>query len=482
MYSWIDVTPDDWFYNEVMEATNYVMENGERFVQGITYNVFKDGAPYVYEEMKAVKGQTSYTINKYFVPSPDNPLYVYVDGVQTLYQSVNPDSSSGTTTVTLYAPINNEGSILSFVCYGIPLVDRFGKPVYNGDPAPYPSYTLNFGGQEGTYVYNPFSNTYLEYLSAFGRNLRRAHIDDSEWINASDPNDVAAKYIGLSTDVYCVNPFTHTLYVPYNLNGVTCHFVYNFRDQYGVIKKLQGDFKPTSPNVLFNNRFFPNALITRAEAITLINKLRKSFYQRFTDMDAPTNVLDQTIIAYDGQRVFKLNGLYPNGTGQLVVTLDDRPCSVGVDYQEFDDHTVLFNYPVTKGSKVRFQFTKTKSSRGLQDVGYDAQMFDEDDQTYIPLGGDNPNAWWVPPVLEMEQEYFTDPQTGEKTYLISGISLNFFTDFGDIVVDSMYEPKYLPESQAPNYKTYFLPFTPLRRAEALTFLYKFKYWALEKFK
>ena len=42
MRKWVDVNEGDWFYNDVMEATNMVLEDGEVFVAGINYNKFKE--------------------------------------------------------------------------------------------------------------------------------------------------------------------------------------------------------------------------------------------------------------------------------------------------------------------------------------------------------------------------------------------------------------------------------------------------------
>lgn len=466
MLNWIDVNEGDWFYDEIVEASRIELEDGEPFIKGIPYTEFEIGAPFIYEEKVAGAGQKVFTLDIVIEPTPDNPLFVYIDGVQTVYKDVrNPGTTPITTEVELYyAP--KEGAIVSFASFGIPKVDDFtGKPVSPISTPEYPSYFLSDGAN---YYYDKFSRKYNEYLYAFGKALKRADVPDIDW-GVMEGNEVAEKYIGLNTDIYCVAPWGK-VFLPYNLNNVTCKFVYTVNEN-GFISQKSVDFKPTSSSVWYNNRFFPNAKISRAEAFVLIDRLRKTFYSRFTDLDAPTYELDQTIVAYQGQKVFKLNGTYPAGKGILDVEVNGVNKDVGVDYIEVDNHTVEFTYPLYEGDEVRFSFSNDVSTR-FQDVGYLTSIYNQDTGEFITVDGRVSNSWWSPHVLAMEQETFED---GE--YLIQGIDITKFRD-GYPVVDSYYEP--VPGVDDP--QKYFMPNTLLTRAQAVTFLNRFRKWCIERFK
>lgn len=45
MGTWVDVTPNDWFYNEVMEASGIYLEDGSPMISGIEYGRFMTDAP-----------------------------------------------------------------------------------------------------------------------------------------------------------------------------------------------------------------------------------------------------------------------------------------------------------------------------------------------------------------------------------------------------------------------------------------------------
>lgn len=462
MSLWIDVKEHDWFYNEVMEASSIVLEDGRPLIEGIGYRLFKDGAPYIYEEHVAQTGQTEFTLEKKIVPTGSNPLYVYIDGVQTMYKELKQDS--GVTTVVLYYP-PKAGSVVSFASYGEPVVDKFGKPVSASGTPIHPHKKLDHAD---TYFYDKFNRRYQEYVYAFGRALRRLDIDESEW-EGREEADVVREKIGLKTDVYAVSP-SGTVWLPYNLNGVTCEMTYTSLED-GVVRVRGGKFKATSPSVVHNNRFFPQAYITRAEAFVLMDRLRETFYSRFTDMKAPSNELNQTIIAYQGQKVFKLNGNYPAGKGMLEVRVNGVKKTVGKDYQEFDRNTVLFNTPLEEGTEVTFYFKKEISTR-FTDVGVDSAYYNQADGTRTPIFGRVENSWWAPHVLAMEEETFSN---GE--YLINGMEVTMFNN-GDVVVDDMNNP--VRGSQNPEIR--FMPNTLLTRAQAVAFLNRFRKWCIERFK
>lgn len=461
--TFIDVKEGAWYYNEVMEAANYLLEDGQPLAQGITYNVFEPGKPYVYEEKLGSMGNKKFTLDVAIEPSAENPLFVYVDGVQTMYKSV--EVKGGKTEVELYiAP--KTGATVSFASYGVPKVDKFGKPSMSG-PGKLPSKPLDHGS---TYYYNIFSRDRREYCYAFGKALRRIDIQNSEWESDSYAN-VALKHIGFKNNCYTVDP-AGTIYLSYNLNGVRCRFQYWAYDEYGQIVKRGGWFNATTDQMMFANRFFPNAYITRAEAYVMINRLRKSFYARFTDHDAPSSKYEETIKAINGQRVIRLNGYYPAGKGVVTVELNGKRVYSNVtnpfdyDFVETDDRTIVFEYGLEAGDEVFVKYHKTKSDR-LVDVGVSSGMVASSGETVTW----NYNSWWVEDILSMEHETYSGG------YLINGVP-DVATSGSYARVDGMFRPIH---GGNPN-EVRFMPHSPLTRAEGVAFLNRFRKWSLERFK
>lgn len=467
---WVDVSPSEWYYNEVMEASNYLLEDGQPLVAGIPYAVFEDGKPYIYEEHKATPGKKVYTISKKITPTSANPLYVFIDGIQTMYKSVKPNAKDpNKTDVELYvAP--KAGAIVSFASYGVPKVDPyFKKPVDKPYPGKLPNKLLQYGA---TYFYHPFSTAHQEYLYAFGRALKRANIRDDEWASG-DEHEIAKKYIGYSNDTYAVNPLTGRIFLPYNLNGVTCRFIYWSLED-GELVQRGGYFQAFSDEMVYNNRFFPNALMTRAEAYALIDRLRKSFYSRFTDMDAPGASFVHVEYAYQGQRVFRLNGNYPAGEGKLIVLVDGKPKHKDIDYEEFDDNTVVMKYPLEKGQRFFATYSKFKSDR-FKDIGVTATIKNGNTGKEITWTAD---LWFVQPILDMEGEKLND-----GTYLISGMPIKYFDSTGTKpLVDNYNRPYWRGDVVKDPPEIWFMPMSALTRAEAVAFLNRFRKWCLERFK
>ncbi|OKP93669.1 hypothetical protein [Paenibacillus sp. P32E] len=470
MTTWVDVTPNDWFYNEVMEASGIDLEDGNPMISGIEYGMFMADAPYLYEEQSGSEGKKQFTLSKKIVPTPANPLFVYVDGVQTVYKKVSNPSATSTLIEFYSAP--RKGSIVSFVSQGKVLTDRFGRPQ---DPTSWsgfghPKHVLDNGDD---YVWDPFNRSYQEYCYAFGRPLKRIVIDEELW-GVSVPSALVAKYLGNKTDSYMISPAPNAcIYLPYNLNGVTCKFNYIvFKDGYYQLKG--GEFKATAGMTWRNDRFFPNAYITRGEAFTLIDRVRKTLYSRFSDIDAPTAKLDQYMYAEEGQRRFRLNGTYPAGQGLLKVKRNGVLLTKDVNYQETDNHSITFVNPQPAGTTLYFYYEKKVSTRFL-DVGTLTALYNNETKETITVDGRVPDgSWWAEPVLSMEGETFQDGR-----YLIEGYELSRFMN-GNPVVDNMYTPMdAVAEGQK---KPYFLPSTLLNRAQAVTFLNRFRKWCIERFK
>ncbi|MED2002417.1 hypothetical protein P4V86_03465 [Brevibacillus laterosporus] len=465
MRKWVDVNEGDWFYNDIMEATNLYLEDGEPLVAGINYNQFAEGKPFLFEEIKAVKDQKVFKLSVKIEPTDGNPLYVFIDGVQTIYK-IAKTNTSGKTDVELFVGCK-DGQIVAFCSYGAPLLDPDWKRPPKSWLGDLPRTVIP---KNDLYFYDPYSRSHQEYLYAGGQPLKRLSIPKEVWANTmgdvSKVTEIATKAIGYRTDVYCVSP-GGSLFLPFNLNGVTCKFNYWIVEN-GAYKLMSQNVKAVSTNPSYNNRFFPNAVITRGEAFHLINKLRKIFYSRFTDIDAPTNGVKQTVIAYQGQRVIRINGNYPAGAKNLIVKLNGSKREVDKHYKEIDNHTIVFNSPLLDGDKVYVEYVKGESER-FEDIGRPSAFYYQNKNERVDQAA---NVWWKVSVSEMEDETFSNGD-----HLIEGIPIKK-TLSGAAVVTNMGRP--VGGIQTP--ETWFLGDSAMTRAEAVTFLNRFIKWTIERFK
>ena len=474
MSRFLDVTSNKWYYNEIVEASNILLEDGKPLIEGIPYNVFESEKPYVYQEFKATAGQTEFTLNKAITPSPDNPLFVYVGGVQTVYKDISTDGS--TTKVTLYQGVP-ENTIVAFASYGVPKVDEFGRPSQaNSANVSYPNKRLS---GYANYYYNPFYRDKREYVSAFGKYLRRANITQEEWdVDPTRRQEVLRKHIGYNSDVYFIAP-DGVLHVPYNMNGVTCKVTY-LTNENGYIKVNTEEVTPTTETVLHLNRVFPDAYITRAEAFVLIDRLRRTFYSRFSDTKAATHKLDITVEAYEGQRAFSVPGWYEVGKNDLEVYLNDKKQKVGIDYEEYDGYTIVFKNYLNEGDKVRLKSERNKSLR-LEDVGTRTKYYRVDKGTYLEVNGTVGNedprddSWWAPHILALEKEMLS---TGEL--MVTGIPIRESTiheGLKTVHVNSVKNPIHVGGDN----EFWFMPNTFITRAESVTILNRFRKLMMERF-
>lgn len=473
MSRFLDVTSNKWYYNEIVEASNILLEDGKPLIEGIPYNVFEEGKPYIYREFKATAGQKEFTLNKEVTPSNDSPLFVYIDGVQTVYKNV--EAGGGSTKVTLYSGAPKD-AIVSFASYGKPKLDEFGRPFQTASESiRYPSIRLK--GYEN-YHYNPFYRNKREYVSAFGNYLKRANITQEEW--DADPErrqEVLRKHIRYSNDTYFIAP-DGILHVPYNMNGVTCKVTYLTNE--GYIKVNTEEVTPRTDTVLYLNRVFPDAFITRAEAFVLIDRLRRTLYTRFTDTEATTHILDTTVIAYNGQRAISVKGRYEKGSGELEVYLNGKKQEIDKDYIEYDGYTVVFNTFLNEGDEVRFKSERNKSLH-LKDVGIKTKYYRVDTGKYYDVNGvvgsEDPreDSWWASHILALEQEILSN---GEL--MVNGIPVKNITTQDGVKVVEVGANKD-PIHQGDGGETWFMPDSFMTRAQAITILNRFRKLILERF-
>lgn len=457
----------------MIEITNYRLEDGEPLVAGIPYNVFEK--PRLYVEVEAGQGQREFNLGRIINVVPDNPLYVYVNGVQTMYKGVkDSEGNLGTTgdTVVLYAGANL-GDIVSFLQPGVPrFVTSDGQVVgseHEGRPyidilGKYPRKPLLDGHE---YYYNSQYMRFNEYCYAYGRALRRAVIPVNEWRRVTSDAQLEAllqKYIGYEVDVYTISPnnvndfpYAATLaqlagnydpaygdgkirswiFLPYNLEGVTVTLDYVvWSNEIGNFKLKGGYFQAFSPNGLVNylDRFFPGTFVYRAEAALFLNRLRKSFYRRFTDTEPSY---------WDGSAVVtEEKHIAPNCTGYIRLhnrVLPDRDKTTTRVYVNgerlrsdewgfVDDISVQIDtkkIQVVNGDTIEFYQRRTTTR--FVDIEY---------------------SWMKSGIMEMELERYSDGK-----YLLEGTAGNRFN-----------------------------PYDKLTRAEAVVLLNRFRKWAIERFK
>lgn len=445
----IDVTPDKWFYDDVMDCANYLLEDESPLVVGIPYCSFEAGKPNYIKEFKG-NGQVIFTLDVALTITPDNPLLAYVDGVQTFYREAK--EVNGKTTVTMYAPVNGQvlfkyiGSPRMRRIAGTNTPDGHGKPA--GDCSPdleYPHYQLNFGKEADKsiyqYVYNPNSRTFFESVTCAGTQLKRVHIPDGEWY-ISNHNELLAKYIGDKPNLYTITPGGN-IHCSFNVANMKCAIRYQMKVR-GILMNTGGEFIPASQKVKYLDRFFPDGHLTRAEAFTVIDRLRRSYYQRFTDSEPPSAVINDTFVAESCQDRFVTTSRFRVGE-QLEVKINGFLKQVGIDYVQANDHTILFKYNVPEGSVVTIKRTKQES------FFWDGRLFDQ----YLPDGSPNPknllNTWYRDTVISMENE-----RTRSGDELVVGIP------HGDVI-----------KFDGDEYTT---------RAQAVVLLNRFRKWAVETFK
>ncbi len=467
----IDVFPGDWYYNEVIEASNYQMEDDSPFIASIPYNGFKSGMERFYIEITA-GGQVEFDLGQSIIVCAENPLYVYIDGVQSVYKCIK--DSSGTEGLTgnivvLYAP-PAVGSVVAFYLAGVPAftpVDNEveGRPYILGNPM-YPRKPLQDGN---IYYYDPQRMRANEYCYAFGRQLKRAIIPNNEWrvIDTEEKLEILLKkYIKYEPDIYVVSPksisdFPYAaqlvalatdpkydpydtgvyldyaqrswIFLPYCLENVTLKFEYCVYDS-GQWTVKGGEFRANSPSgkVMYLDRFFPKTYVTRAEAVTWLNRLRVSFYNRFTDANPAYNegglgniVVKETYNAYKNQTLFGLTNHYIVGDNSLRVIKNDVRLNSS-EYIEVNSNMVELKTPCAHGDIIKF-YGKREHSR------------------FVDVLDD---AWYKWPIMEIEMETFKDGK-----YLIEGVG------------DNRFEPE-----------------RRLNRAEAVALLNRFREWCIERFK
>lgn len=325
MSKFVDVQPYHWFYNQVEDIADLALRDGRKFLYGIYYNAFQEGkqaVDFTYAEKTA---HSEKVVDFIVSTADDNPLLAFVDGISVAIDDVTPNTTNGSTYIKYRRMIPANATVR--LIYGgepqlavrvigdsasmrpSPDISTFKRTVYfdewydlissdgvwfkvkdgidegyiysddnvtiqpspikviGGSTIKFPSADLNITG-DFQYVYNPFYERHWEDISSNGQQLKR--VENSSLIKES--NEYAIE--------------NGKIYVHYNLNNSTVEGTVLTTYQ-GVTKPKYIKLRPYSDNILYQNRFFPDIEIPRVDFISLLNRLRINFYEKFSDSSAP---------------------------------------------------------------------------------------------------------------------------------------------------------------------------------------------------
>lgn len=269
MNNWIDTQPYDWYYRDILEATRIVLDpvSGETLLKGIPYNGFKVGQERLTQSYISTEDQTEFAFTGY-VPSDDNPVIAYVEGVPTYVDA-------DTDTVYMPNPLS-AGLEVVLIAGGIPDMKADGcrDAPYLKTVGIYPS--VNLAHKPG-YVYN-VNYKLNEVATALGRKLRRIDLDRSYSISVQA---AMKEQVGYQKNTFTIEG--GVLYTSYDLANVPVSVEYNYKKSSGGLYHTKETVIPESAVVEYNDRFFPKVVMTKAEFMLVLQRMRINIYNRFTD-------------------------------------------------------------------------------------------------------------------------------------------------------------------------------------------------------
>lgn len=280
MRRWIDVNPTDWFYRDVLEAgrIRLDMDGEQEFIAGIGYNMFEGQKGRIVKRFVTVDGQKEFIVPGY-TPSPTNPIFVIVGGVEITPEKVEKDK------VILSNPLSG-GIEVILVSYGSPKTQTLGcRKNYPATVCPYesamhPSAEFKHKAQWIDFFLNSQVNLRKpESVSVMGQKLRIIYLNTY----AGTPYlSMVKQAIGYKRDVAVIH--NGTVYVPFIYNDFPVQVTYNYYDEAGgIMKQATETVIPHSECAIYNDRFFPNVTMLRSEFFSLLQRLRISIYNRYTD-------------------------------------------------------------------------------------------------------------------------------------------------------------------------------------------------------
>ncbi|MEK4428780.1 hypothetical protein MHB54_05905 [Paenibacillus sp. FSL M7-0802] len=271
MERWIDVDPLDWYYRDILDATRLSLDaHGENsFIEGISYDIFEKGYERIVKRFITVDGQLEFPIPGYQV-NAENPIFVLVSGVQVQPEKVENGK------VTMSNPLSGG---LEIVCIA------YGKPAYKQEGCvngPYsgtaessislPSATLSMAANyQAKTKYQP------ETVTVLGTKLKRLLVEIK---TGEDPKTSIKNAVGFRQDVFVIHK--GEVYLPFSYNGFPATVGYNYWAPGGVKFKQETVIVSTT-HARYNDRFFPNVRMKRAQFLVFLQRIRMNIYNRYTD-------------------------------------------------------------------------------------------------------------------------------------------------------------------------------------------------------
>lgn len=283
---WIDINPRQWFYRSILESQQIFLDGDKErtLFNGHTYNLFEAGKERRVEVIISEEGQKEFEVPG-FIPDPRMEVLIYIEGALIYPSKLEPDY------IHLPNPIAGNKEVVIMIS-GVPSLATYPcdpnaqdcsdgncreVPLGRGCEPRYPSANLQ---QRGSYIFN-INYARNEVAVALGKTLKRVHVD---LLPGEVVQQALERVIGFKQDVFTV--INGVLYVSYHLNHVPVRMNYNYvsHNEGGIVKHLVGErIVPNSSCVLYNDRFFPDLKQTRGEFMSLMQRMRENFYNRYTD-------------------------------------------------------------------------------------------------------------------------------------------------------------------------------------------------------
>lgn len=268
---WIDVSPYDWYYRDVLDASRLYLnpDESEALFQSIPYNRFVPGKGRIVRSYISTENQIEFDLPGY-IPSNDNPVLCYVDGVPV---RVETDRDK----VYLPSPIS-AGLEVVIMAMGVPELIQDGckmTPTVSHRGI-YPSAELM---HKSKYTFD-INYSLNEVATAMGQKLKRIQL---ERYPGESVQDALRRQVGFDRNVFTI--VDGVLYTSFEYWNVPVTVRYNYEGENGQILHTSERVIPTSEAVGWNDRFFPNVKLTRAEFMVLLQRLRLNLYHRFTDRE-----------------------------------------------------------------------------------------------------------------------------------------------------------------------------------------------------
>lgn len=284
---WVDVEPNHWYYRSVLESDRIFMDamKEQNLFGGKVYNKFVSGHERRVVNFLSTEGQTKFEVPNY-TPHSKEDVFIYIEGVLTV------PSKLEVGWVHLGNPISGDVNVTIYFS-GVPAIkestddDCREYPQTTGCAVQYPSADLQ---EKLDYVFD-IRYSLNEVVTCMGRKLKRVNVNKG----SAEPVQAALERgLGHHNDRFTI--IDGVLYVSYNLNGFPVLVNYNYLDPVdNVVKNRQGEVAiPESPCALYNDRFFANITITKAEFFVILQRMRENLYHRYTDRGYVSNTVNNT--------------------------------------------------------------------------------------------------------------------------------------------------------------------------------------------